>query len=72
MANVIQKVKLKIGGKTIVLSLDELRELKAALRELFPDPQPAVTIIDRRNPWHAYRWSGLTAQKAAAYENLAS
>lgn len=33
----ITKIELKVGGKTIPLSLDEARELKGILSELFND-----------------------------------
>jgi len=34
----IKTVEIKIGEKTIKLSLEQARELKGALNDLFPDP----------------------------------
>lgn len=58
MKNVsIEKIELKIGNKTIPLSLEEAKELKDALAQLFPAPiAPSPTIIYRDyHPWRAWR-----------------
>jgi hypothetical protein len=43
MNDVITKIEIKIGGKTISLSLAQLKELKSALDEMFPEPR-TVTV----------------------------
>lgn len=49
----IKKVEIVIGDKELSLSLDELRELKDLLNELFSDGKPTYIPITIPEP---YRW----------------
>lgn len=60
MNDVIKTVTLKLGSKEIELTLDEARKLKAALNELFAEPQvivkkefiPTPTVVIRKREMH--------------------
>ena len=54
----IEKVELKIAGKTISLAIEEAKELRDILSEAFPKPsQPAQVIVNPPYawPWHYWR-----------------
>lgn len=57
----VTKIEIKIGGKTLSLTPEEMNELKDILNETFPNPAPATypapIIIERpyyERPWR--RW----------------
>lgn len=63
----ISKVTLKVGGKDIELTLEQARELKDVLGELFPEKtvpfttpiQPILIEPYYPRPWHQWEvWYG--------------
>ncbi len=59
----VSKIDIKIGAKTISLSLDELKELREVLNNLFPEsvrfvPTYPVTIPYFFYPSEPYKWGG--------------
>ncbi len=72
----ISNVEIEIGGKVIKMTLDEVRELKDVLNDLFPQPtyipsQPI--IIDRRRydwPWRTWEYSAPYCGSVTADDTL--
>ena len=59
----IKKIEIKINKKTIILSLEQARELKGALDDLFPVyPQPYYPVYPPYQPYYVgdYQWSYTT------------
>ena len=67
MKAIIKKLVLDIGGKEIKLSLDEAKQLKVVLGELFDEkpigwlPYPTPIIIDRFDPYWNYPYTTWTS-----------
>jgi len=51
----LKKIDIKIGDKTVSLTPEQAKELRAVLNETFPDVQyiPAVPIVIEK---HIYPW----------------
>ena len=69
----IKSVEIKIGEKTIKLSLEQAKDLKGALNDLFPDPAypwavpiyPIYPIYPTEQPYYSgtYTTGGTEADK---------
>lgn len=65
MYNNIVSITLKIGGVTITVGVDDLKELRDELNRLFPTQSYPVWIQQPQSPWRSdpyrpYWWSGAT------------